>query len=405
MRILLIDVNCKQSSTGDIVYNLYDHLKKNGHQAAICYGRGPIVNEDDIFKFGLDWETYIHAALSRLMGLNGFFSYKSTKRLINFIERYKPDIVHIHELHGYFVNLYQVVNYLKAKNVPIIWTFHCEYMYTGKCGYAYDCKRFIDKCGHCPYLHDYPSSFIIDATKYMLAKKKRLLLDYDNLLIVSPSDWLAGRVKISFLKGRMLKVINNGINVDIWYPRETSSLASEISLPLNYKIILSIAPNILSDRKGGKWDIRLAKIMQDEPILFILVGASTRANNVIESYGASVLLFSKIGDKNRLARFYSIADLFLLCSKRENYPTTCLEAQCCGAPLAGFNEGGAVETDLDSGRYFVDYGDLAGLSIAVRKAISEDTPTRREQRSRLARQQFSYDKMAQEYVRAYRNML
>lgn len=405
MKILLIDVNCKASSTGEIVYNLYNYLRKNGHQAAICYGRGPNIKENCIFKFGLDLETYAHAALSRLTGLNGYFSYKSTRRLIKFIENYKPEIVHIHELHGYFVNLYRVVNYLKSKNIPIVWTFHCEYMYTGKCGHAYDCKRFIDQCGHCPYLHDYPSSFFIDATKYMLKQKKRCLENYERLLIISPSNWLAKRVRMSFLKEKKLRVIHNGINVDTWYSRNDQFLANEILFPKNHKIVLSIAPNILSEQKGGKWVLRLARIMEKDDILFILVGALTKKNASVTNYEANVLVFPITKDQNRLAKFYSIADLFLICSKRENYPTTCIEAQCCGTPIAGFNEGGSMETDLDSGRYFVDYGDLIELSIMVRKALSEESPRKREQRSQLAHQQFTYNKMGEEYVRAYRDML
>ena len=109
MRVLLIDVNCKNSSTGKIVYDLYQGLVANGHDAAVCYGRGPLIEEDNIYKFGLDWETNIHAGLARITGLNGCFSPFSTKRLIAFMEKFKPDVVHIHELHAYFVNIAPVI--------------------------------------------------------------------------------------------------------------------------------------------------------------------------------------------------------------------------------------------------------------------------------------------------------
>ena len=157
MRVLLIDVNCKYSSTGQIVYDLFRRLNEDGHDAAVCYGRGELIKETGIYKFGIDWETRIHAALARITGLNGYYSFFSTLRLIKFIEKYKPDVIHIHELHAYFVNIKMLVEYIKKKKIKIVWTFHCEYMYTGKCGHAHDCLRFLEGCGNCPLVRDYPN--------------------------------------------------------------------------------------------------------------------------------------------------------------------------------------------------------------------------------------------------------
>ena len=153
-RVLLIDVNCKNSSTGKIVYDLYQNLRADGREAAICYGRGPLVEGDNIFKFGIDTETKIHAGLARLTGYNGCFSPKSTKRLIEYIDQFNPDLIHIHELHAYFVNIKPLIEHIKKKGIPVVWTFHCEYMYTGKCGYAYECSNFQQSCGNCPAVKD-----------------------------------------------------------------------------------------------------------------------------------------------------------------------------------------------------------------------------------------------------------
>ncbi len=199
MKVLLIDVNCKKSSTGKIVYDLYQRLKDNGHEVAICYGRGDIVEGDNIFKFGIDLETNIHAGLARLIGLNGYFSPISTNRLIGFIDEFNPDVVHIHELHAYFVNFKPLLSYLERKKVKVIWTFHCEYMYTGKCGHAYECEHWKSECGQCPAIKEYPKSLFFDFTKKMFQDKKSSLLNMD-FTIVTPSNWLAERVKMSFLK-------------------------------------------------------------------------------------------------------------------------------------------------------------------------------------------------------------
>lgn len=181
-RVLLIDVNCKKSSTGKIVYELYQNIRADG--------RGEKIVEQSIYKFGIDWETYIHALLSRVTGYNGCFSPISTKRLIKFIDQFKPDIIHIHELHSYFVNIKPLINYIKRHNIPLIWTFHCEYMYTGKCGHAGECNNFMYKCGNCPKVREYPKSLFIDKTRQMLASKRTLLEDLD-FKIITPSQWLA----------------------------------------------------------------------------------------------------------------------------------------------------------------------------------------------------------------------
>ncbi len=269
-RVLLIDVNCKNSSTGKIVYDLYKGVRDDGREAAVCYGRGPRIIEKNIYKFGIDMETYLHAGLSRITGYNGRFSYLSTLRLMKFIDDYNPDIIHIHELHAYFVNIKMLINYIKQKAIPVIWTFHCEYMYTGKCGHAYECNGFRDKCGNCPAITEYPKSLFLDKTSQMLKEKKDTLKNLD-FSIVTPSRWLNNRVKLSFLKEVDNCVIHNGINTKIFHEVDTSLLKQELGIS-DKKIILALAPDIMSDNKGGEWIRRLASTMTDGNYLFLLVG-------------------------------------------------------------------------------------------------------------------------------------
>lgn len=270
-KILLIDVNCKNSSTGKIVYDLYQNIRDSGREAAICYGRGALVREEDIYKFGIDIETKVHAGLARLTGYNGCFSPISTKHLIQYIDMYQPDLIHIHELHAYFVNIKELISHIKKKAIPVVWTFHCEYMYTGKCGHAYECTKFQQKCGHCPAVRDYPKSLFFDKTSQMLAMKKNLLTDWDFTVVV-PSQWLADRVKMSFLKNKRVKVIHNGIDTSIFSPVDASNLKKELGIPEKNKVVLAVAPNIMSEQKGGKWVLELAKKMESRNNTFILIG-------------------------------------------------------------------------------------------------------------------------------------
>ena len=354
MKILLIDVNCKYSSTGKIVYDLYKRLNSDGHEARIAYGRGDVIDEPGIYKFGLDWETKIHAGLARITGKNGCYSPKSTARLIKYIKEFKPDLIHIHELHAYFVNHGQLLAFLKEQQIPIVWTFHCEYMYTGKCGFAYECQGYKSGCGSCPYIRQYVSSLFIDRTAKLLAEKKESMDGLNIKAIVTPSEWLADKTRETYLYQNNIQVIHNGIDTDgIFYPRpKDTALRGQYGIGENDRLILAVAPNIMDVRKGGQMVLDLAETMPDTQ--FVLVGADET-----KRHSKNVQLIARTKDQDELARWYSEADLFIICSKAENFPTTCIEALCCGTPVVGLDECGTKETAPEPYGTFVKV-DIAG---------------------------------------------
>ncbi len=367
MKVLLIEVNCKYSSTGKIVYNLYTDLNNNGHIAAVCYGRGPLVTGTNIYKFSSNIEVYAHAFLTRLTGLTGCYSIFATKNLIKFMDEFKPDVVHIHELHAYFVNLAPVINYLKKNNIKTVWTFHSEFMYTGKCGYAFECEEWKNECGKCPQVKEYPSSLLFDFTRKMFKEKKRLFDGFDNLKIVTPSKWLADRVKQSFLGNRDIEIIHNGIDTEsIFYPRAFNHLKAKHDI-IDEKIVLAIAPYLMEPRKGGKIVIELAKRMRNEKVKFILIGV----DDLNEKFDANLIALGRTDNQKELAEYYSMADVFIICSKRENFPTTCIEALACGTPVVGFDEGGTKETAPVGYGEFVSYGEMDQLELVINAALSD----------------------------------
>lgn len=360
-RILLIDVNCKHSSTGKIVYDLYQGIMAEGRSAAICYGRGEIIKEKQVFKFGIDAETVIHAALARITGYNGYFSPLSTIRLMNFIKKYKPDLIHIHELHAYFVNIKTLINFIKKEEIPLVWTFHCEYMYTGKCGHAYDCTKFKNECGNCPAVKEYPSSLYFDKTKQMLKMKKKLLGNLE-MTIITPSQWLANRVKQSFLKNKEVRVIYNGVDINIFHYKPIYNLRKNLKISEEYKIVLFVAPDVTSVRKGAKWVMQLSNLVSDMKIVFLMVGGG----EIPQIHPKNVLYVGKVQDENVLAEYYSMADVFLLCSEKETYSMTCAEALCCGTPVLGFKCGAPETVFKGENAKFVDYGDIDALEKELR---------------------------------------
>ena len=372
MKVLLIDVNCKHSSTGKIVYNLYNHINSQGNEAAICYGRGPKVEGKNIFKFGLNWETYLHALLTRITGWTGCFSYFSTMRLIKFIKKFKPDVVHIHELHAYFVNIVTLLNYLKKQNIKVVHTLHCAFSYTGKCGHHLDCEKWKYCCCKCPRLKDYVSTLCFDHTKPMFLKKKRAFDGFKDMTIVCPSQWLANYAKQSFLKQYPIEVIHNGVDTSIFHPKDTTVLRKRLGIDKKTKIVLAVAPNLMSDAKGGKWILKLAELMKDENVIFIMVGA----DETNELYPNNVLVFPRTNDQDELADYYSLADVFVICSKMENFPTTCLEAQCCGTPVCGFDVGGVNETLFMDKKLLVEYGDIYSLAKTITVFLNNHSKTK-----------------------------
>lgn len=397
MKIAIVDVNFDFSSTGKIVKDLKAYFESHNHEVQAFYGRGnPHLTELSATKISSDIETYIHAGLTRLTGFTGGFSFFSTKCLIDKLDFFKPDVVHLHELHGYYINVYMIVEWLIKKKIPVVWTFHCEFMYTGKCGHSHECDKWKTGCGECPLLREYPASFF-DRTAYMFSRKEKLFENFEFLKIVTPSEWLLGRVKQSFLKNKDSRVIFNGVDTqNVFYPRVTSPLKLAC-LDFSKPIVLAVAPNILEANKGGDWVIELAKRFTFD-LNFVLVGV----NDFTRQYPDNVFPFARTSDQSELAEFYSVSDLFLICSKRENFPTTCLESLSCGTPVIGFDGGGTKETAPSPYGKFVEYGDLDSLENEIRNFFNRTSSLADAAQCReFAVRTYSKQVMAQNYLNLY----
>ncbi len=361
MKILYIDANYKHSSTGKIVYDLYSRAMQDGNEAAVCYGRGPLEKDKNVFKFGLDWETKLHALLTRVTGLTNCFSFFSTRRLIRFIKKFQPNLIHIHELHAYFINQKALFRFLKKKQIPIVYTMHCAFPYTGRCGIPYECERWKTGCGKCPQIHAYPKTMFFDFSAKMYRQKKRDMGGIERMILTAPSEFIVHAAKQSFLKERDIRVVRNGIDTEnVFYPHDIQELRKKHGITTE-KVVLAVAPNLMSEQKGGRWVLELAEMLKNEPIRFVLIGIDELEN----TYPDNVIALGRTANQQELAAYYSLADCFVICSKNENFPTTCLEALCCGTPVAGFDSGGAKETAPAPYGVFCQYGDTGALKTAV----------------------------------------
>ncbi len=396
MRILYINSVCKSGSTGKIVYSLYTSVNEHGGEAAVCYGRGAELREKNIYKFGLDAETVLHAGLTRITGFTGCFSALSTRRLLRFMDEFKPDIIHLHEPHAYFVDLAPLFRYIKMRRIPLVYTFHCEFTYTGKCGFSGDCERWKTGCGKCPRLGEYPKTVFFDFTAKMWREKKALLQG-QNMVICTPSEWLADRVRQSFLHGYDVRVVPNGIDTELFHPRPYEHLRRRHGLT-DEKVVLAVAPYMMAERKGGRDVLRLAESMKNENVKFILIGV----DDLSESFPENVIAMGRTENQQELAEYYSMADVFVICSAMENLPTTCIEAVCCGTPVAGFDVGGTAETAPAPMGKFCAFGDIDALRNNVIGFLN-DPPA--AELLETARVRYSAEQMYERYSSIYDELL
>jgi glycosyltransferase involved in cell wall biosynthesis len=399
MKVLLIDVNYGNSSTGKIVSGIFEQLQVKGEEAYIIFGRGEKVSKPNIERVAGKIEVYFHALAARIIGINGYFSPLATAKTIKIIKQFKPDIVHLHDIHGYFINIYALIKYLKREKIKTVWTFHCEFMYTGKCAHSYECENWKTICRKCPHLRDYPKSYFLDFTRSMQKWKKKNLRNWNHLTIVSPSIWLENRIRQSFLRGERLLTIHNGVNTEQIFRRMDASVLYNKHSVNGRKVVLTAASNMMDRNKGGKQFIALAESLIDQDILFIMIGV----NKGIDNLPPNIIPISRINDQRLLAQYYSLADLFVICSERENFPTVCLEALCCGTPICGYDVGGIAETAPNGLGKFVKYGDIRELKMAVIDMLNVENI--KERCEVFGKEEYSEEAMFEKYYSLYRSLL
>ena len=399
MKVMLINSVYGVGSTGKIVKDLYDQINSAGDQAVVCYGRGKDVEDANVIKICSDLSFYSHAAFSRVTGLNGMLSNRATRKLISEIEYFKPDIIHIHNLHGYYLNYFKFVEYLKRTNIPVVWTLHDELMFTGNCAYSFECEKWKTGCFECPQVKEYPKSIAFDTSSLLYNKKRKILSHFSNCTYVTPSAWLGDRVKKSFLNPSNVHVIHNGIDVEnIFYPRINKELYESIN-PEHKKIVLTVTDDVFSKRKGINYIIELASIMSD--CLFLIVGGIIKDCKL-----QNVKFVSLIRTQKDLAEYYSIADAFVITSSCDNFPTVCIEALSCGTPVIGFDTGGTSETaPIETIGWFSPYGELDSLARSIRYFISMNRDDVRKKCRVFAISQYTREAMTLAYINLYHEIM
>lgn len=356
MRVLQINSVCGIGSTGRIATDIHNILIEQGHESYIAYGRDLPKNCDNAIRIGTRIDNYTHVAKTRVLDRHGFGSKKATIEFIDEVKELDPDIIHLHNIHGYYINIEILFNYLKEANKPVVWTLHDCWSFTGHCTY-FDyagCNKWMTGCYDCIQKGEYPKSIFADFSKQNYENKKRLFNSVNNMIFVTPSKWLADLVKKSYLSDYPVKVINNGIDVDLFKP-----IKSDFREKYNIKgkeIVLGIA-SVWEKRKGLETFIELSRRLSED-YRIILVGLSDKQ---LRDIPKSIIGIKRTNNVKELAEIYTAADFFVNPTLEDNYPTTNLEAIACGTPVITYDTGGSPESiDKETG-IVVKQGDIEEL--------------------------------------------
>lgn len=358
MKILQLDVNYDHSSTGKIVKSLQTELRVAGHECLALFGRGAPQNDGDAVRIALPIEVVVHAGLTRLTGVTGYFSPWATARVKRIIADYKPDVLHVHEPHGYYINFESILRFANLQKIGLVWTFHCEFGYTGKCGHALVCEKWKQSCGQCPQLRQYPRSEWFDATHWMAQRKALLFHELSQLEVTTPSRWLTERALLSAAGGKLITTIPNPVDIAVFYPRtKEKSVFNRHGIYAPF-VVLIVGAQIMTPLKGGRLVQKVAAALHRKDVEFLIVGCERHESG----RQGNVVAIERTNNKDELAHLYSAADLLLITSQKETFSMVCAESLACGTPVIGFDAGAPPEVAPKGFGKFTAYAETATLA-------------------------------------------
>lgn len=400
MKVVQINTTANSGSHGRIAEEIGRLLLEKGHKSYIAYGRTANYSDSQLIKIGGKTDLAMHLIKTRLFDNHGFGSKNPTKKLMNEIERLNPDIIHLHNLHGYYLNIQLLFEYLKYSERPVIWTLHDCWSFTGHCAHfeAVNCWKWKDFCNKCPLKNVYPASWIFDNSKKNFTRKKDLLIGLKNMTLVSPSQWLAKHLKNSFLSTYDIKIINNGVDLEKFKPRDSQEIRNTYNLNDNY--VVGVA-SIWTERKGLKDFIKLRKIV-DPQIDIVLVGLTKKQ---IKSLPHTVKAISRTESTSELASIYSGASAFINPTYIDNFPSVNIEALACGTPVITYNTGGSPESITPQTGVVVDKEDIPGLNNSIRKIMQSDDLYSKEYCRNLAVSKYSAGERFGDYLALYEEVI
>lgn len=376
-------------AAGNIMMNLHRAMMKNGIDSYVVWGRGRKAENDHEYFMDDSWGVKLHGVYTRITDKTGFASTLSTRKLLNWLDEIEPDIIHLHCIHGYFINISLLFTYIKEKNIKVIWTQHDCWAFTGHCAYfdACGCEKWKTGCHDCEQLTTYPASRLMDNSKWNWKTKKELFTGA-NITVVTPCEWLSKLVKISFLGEYPIRVIYNGIDTNVFKP--TKSYFKKKNEIEAKKMILGVASE-WTERKGLRDFIELDEMLDKKEYVIVLVGVSKKQ---VENLPKDIIALNRTNNIKELVEIYSAADVYFNPTYEDNFPTTNLEATACGTPVITYDTGGSPESvDL---RAVVQKGNLNRVKNIICSELQIFKPRLRDE--------MKVESMVAEYIQLYRDV-
>ena len=393
------------TSTGRIMQEIGELAMQNGWECHIAYSKGRDgIREcrSDIIPVGNKWSTAWHGIETRLFDRHGLASSYATRQFVRKIEEIRPDVVHIHNIHGYFLNYQILFDYLSKAGIPVVWTVHDCWLYTGHC-YYYSfagCDRWQTGCHHCPQKKEFPTSLFCDRSRRNFEDKKSAFtsMPLDGMTIVPVSEWIRNEMRRSFLSAYPFRVIHNGINTDIFNIYDDRQVRKTFGLG-NRHILLGVA-SIWSREKGLDDFIRMAGMLNEDEVV-VLVGIKPEDRKRLPD---NVIGIARTENIRQLAELYAAADVFVNPTWQDNYPTVNMEAIACGTPVVTYRTGGSVEVITSATGMIVEQGNLSELLKSIREIESKGKASYQEACRKYALLNFRKEDRYMEYLRLYEEL-
>ena len=399
-KLLQINVVASYGSTGKIAENIGKLAIAQGWESHIAYGRGGTHSASHLIPIGNKWDMYMHGVESRLLDNHGLASKKATREFIEKIKKINPDIIHLHNIHGYYLNYKILFDYLATIDTPIVWTLHDCWSMTGHCSHfdAIGCDKWKSGCYSCPLKGEYPASALLDASKKNYALKKKAFNSGRNITIVPVSEWLAGIVSESYMAKYPVRVINNGIDIEVFRPRENSLREKH---NITGKFVMIGVASIWDTNKGLNDFFELSRRMPEDYSI-ILIGLNKKQ---MEQLPQNIIGIERTESQMQLAEYYSMADVFVNPTYNDSFPTVNIEALACGTPIITYKTGGSPEIINNNTGIVVDKGDVNAILSAIKDIKSNS----RESYSKACRERaitlYNKDDRFQEYIDLYNSLL
>ena len=363
MKVLQINSVCGIRSTGRICTDIAEVLEQNGHECRIAYGRETVPEKYE--KYAVRISDDLHVKLdgikTRIFDNAGFNSANTTRRFLEWVKEYDPDIIHLHNLHGYYIHIGLLFDFLKKSGKPVVWTLHDCWAFTGHCphfDYA-GCDKWKTQCFDCKLTREYPTSLLFDRSRKNYAGKSNAFCSVDNLHLVPVSEWIAKQKAESFLKSKPHTVIHNGIDLDRFKPtesafREKHGIGSK-------RMYLGVA-SAWGTKKGLDAFVEISGMLHDDEII-VLVGLSDKQLVMLPK---NIIGIKRTNSIEELAGIYSAADVFLNPTLEEALGLVNIEALACGVPVVTYKTGGSPECITEQSGIVVPRGDAFALLNAAR---------------------------------------